>query len=283
LNLVRIPTLYGQWLHEKGLTFGKLPLTVASLSSPGYLVLLALAGYLFWATFRRSSRLEAAERRKAVFAAVLPLVFFMIAYLPPTMWQQYLAMPVPFIIVALAYPLTSLARGAGTPEGKGRYRLGALLVGLGVAVGVLTYPIVLYRSLAVLVPETWTPLQAHRTAQTMAAPIPPPRLVLTLGPLYALEGGCAIYSELSCGSIVYRIADRMTPAQREITHTAGPNTLPEVLTAHPPAAVILGVERSPYPKLDRIGRELEEPLRQSVPADWRSQTHDERLQVYLRP
>jgi hypothetical protein len=98
-----------------------------------------------------------------------------------------------------------------------------------------------------------------------------------------LEDGCAIYAEFSCGSIVYRIADRMTPAQRQITHAAGPNTLPEVLAAHPPAAVIVGVERSPYPKLDRVGRELEEPLRQSVPADWRSQTHDERLQVYLRP
>lgn len=276
LNLVRIPTLYGQWLHEVGMTYDKLALTVASLGTAGYLVLLVLIGYLVWMTLRHSSSVDTRERRKAVFAALLPLVFLAIAYIPPTMWQQYLAVPVPFIVIAFAYPLAGLRRGAEKPESKGRYALTAWLVGIGAIVVVLASPIILYRSLAVLVPENWTPIQLHKTSQEVAAKIPAPRLVLTLGPLYALEGRCDIYPELSCGSIVYRIADLMSAEERQITRTAGPKTLDGLLKTTPPAAVITGVEPSYFSF-------LEDPLRQSVPPNWRRETYGGRLQVYIRP
>lgn len=283
LNLVRIPTLYGQWLHEMKMTFDKLALTVISLGTPGYLVLLALVGYLLWMSWRHSSSLEAVEKRKAVLAALLPLVFFVVAYIPPTMWQQYLAVPVPFIVAAFAYPLAALCRGAGKPEGRGRYKLAGGLVGVGAIVVVFANPVVLSRSLAVLVPENWTPVQLHRMSREIAARISEPRLVLTLGPLYAVEGGGDIYPELAAGSIIYRIADRLSPEERELTHTVGPKTLPGLVATHPPAAVIAGVERSPIPKLDRIGQELEEPLQRAVPPDWRKATYGDRLQVYTRP
>ena len=152
----------------------------------------------------------------------------------------------------------------------------AWLVGIGAIVAVLASPLVLYRGLAVLVPENWTPIQLHKNSQEIAANIPEPRLVLTLGPLYALEGGCDIYSELSAGSIVYRIADRMSPEERQITHTLGPKTLNDLLAARPPAAVIAGVEPSYFSS-------LEDPLRQSAPPNWRRQTYGDRLQIYIRP
>ncbi|MHC4520694.1 MAG: hypothetical protein ACYTAS_19050, partial [Planctomycetota bacterium] len=105
LNLVRIPALYGRWLHEMGTVYSKLALTVASLTEPGYLALLAAAAYAAWTLVRNWSRLESEAKAKALLAAVLPVVFFVIAYIPPTMWHQYLAMPVPFLVIALAYPL----------------------------------------------------------------------------------------------------------------------------------------------------------------------------------
>jgi len=276
LNLIRIPTLYGRWLHEVGMTYGKLAMTFASFSTAGYLILLVLIGYLLWAGVRHRSGLDAQERRKAVVAALLPILFFVIAYIPPTIWQQYLAIPVPFIVIGFAYPLAALRRGAEKPDGRGRYRLAAWLVGIGAIVAVLASPLVLYRGLAVLVPENWTPIQLHKNSQEIAANIPEPRLVLTLGPLYALEGGCDIYSELSAGSIVYRIADRMSPEERQITHTLGPKTLNDLLAARPPAAVIAGVEPSYFSS-------LEDPLRQSAPPNWRRQTYGDRLQIYIRP
>lgn len=276
LNLIRIPAIYGRWLHEVGMTYSKLALTAVSLGTAGYLVLLVLTGYLFWITLRHPSNLDAQERRKAILAALLPIVFLIIAYIPPTMWQQYLAIPVPFIVIGFAYPLASLRRGAEKPEGEGRYVLAAWLVGIGALVAVVASPVVLYRSLAMLAPEHWTPIQLHKTSQEMAAKVPEPRLILTLGPLYALEGGCDIYPELSCGSIVYRIADLMSPEERQITHTVGPKTLNEMLATRPPAAVITGVEPSYFSF-------LEDPLRQSVPLNWPRQTYADRLQVYIRP
>ena len=127
-----------------------------------------------------------------------------------------------------------------------------------------------------LVPENWTPIQLHRASQEIAAKVPAPRLILTLGPLYALEGGCDIYPELSAGSIVYRIADRLSPGERKITHTVGPKTLNELLAARPPAAVIAGIEPSYFSF-------LEDPLRQSVPPSWHRETYADHLQVYVRP
>ena len=102
-----------------------------------------------------------------------------------------------------------------------------------------------------------------------------PKLVLTLGPLYALEAGCDVYPELSSGSIVYRIADRMTPHERRITRTVGPATLDEMMDERPPAAVIVGVERRQF-------ADLEEPLRRIVPPEWSRKDADS-LEAYVRP
>ncbi len=276
LNLVQIPTLYGRWLHEIGMVHGKIALTVAALATPGYLVLLALAGYLLWTTRRSWSSLDRMERRKAGVAVLLPLIFLVIAYVPPTMWQQYLAMPVPFIVLAFAYPLLALCRRAEESRGKGQHKAAFYVVGAAAMVAIVAYPVVLYRGLFLAMPERWTPMEVHRTSGKIAGDIHEPGPVLTLGPLHALEGGRDIYPALSCGSIVYRVADRLSAQERQITHTVGPATLGELVRAHPPAAVLVGVESSYFAS-------LEEPLRKLVPPDWRRDTYADTLQVYRRP
>ena len=77
------------------MTYGKLAMTLASFGTAGYFALLNLIGYLFWAVLRHPSGLDAQERRKAIVAALLPLLFFIVAYIPPTMlpkirdiWRQ---------------------------------------------------------------------------------------------------------------------------------------------------------------------------------------------------
>ncbi len=114
------------------------------------------------------------------------------------------------------------------------------------------------------------------SSSRIAAQARPPRLALTLGPLYALEGGCDIYPQLAAGSIVYRVADRMSAETRRLTHTVGPATLEELAAARPPSVVIVGVEPSYFAS-------LEDPLRRLVPSDWTRQTYDDALQVYLPP
>lgn len=276
LNLVRIPALYGRWLHEIGRTFGKVALTVDALRQPGYLVLVLLGIYLIWVAWRERSRLDGIERRKAAVAALLVPLFFTIAYIPPTMWHQYLAVPVPFITIAMAYPLAALRRHAAESKNAGWYRLTCGLVGAAVVFAVLAYPVVLSRCLFLAVPERWPPIELHRTAVKIGGDIQKPGPLLTLGPLYALEGCRDIYRELSCGSIVYRVANLMTAQERQITHTVGPKTLADLTGPHPPAGVIVGVEPSYFAS-------LEEPLRKLVGPDWRRDTYGDTLQVYHRP
>jgi 4-amino-4-deoxy-L-arabinose transferase-like glycosyltransferase len=307
LNLVPIPALYGRWLHEIGRVFSKPALTVAALSTPGYLVLLVLAGGLAWAcrhawrgplaSLPRGDRilpmLSEGEQRKALVTILLPLVFFVIAYIPPTMWQQYLAMPVPFLVVSLAYPLLALSRRADRRAGTGLplsgqmpgrpmpdtdtlWPRGTFILWAGALVAVIAYPVALYRIPFLATPQRWTPIELHSTGVAIAADLKEPGPVLTLGPLYALEGGRDIYPALSCGSIVYRVADRLSARQRQITHTVGPATLRELTLAHRPAGVIVGVEPSYFAF-------LEEPLRELVSSDWRRDSYGGRLQVYRRP
>jgi hypothetical protein len=283
LNLVRIPSLYGRWLHETGIVYGKLTLTADSLLTPGYIVFLILVFYCIGMAWRRSLDVSARERRNVRLTALLPALFFFIAYIPPTMWPQYLAVPVPFLAIALACPLAGLARKrenrsdcreTGRPGSP--CRVASWLVGVGAFVVIVANPVVLYRCLAIFVPEAWTPVTLHGESQDIAADVGEPRLVLTLGPLYAIEGGCDIYPELACGDIIYRVADLMSPDERQITHTVGPETLDELVKTRPPAAIIVGVEPSYFST-------LEDPLRRLAPPDWPRKTRKNGLQVYIRP
>ncbi len=106
-------------------------------------------------------------------AALLPLVFLLIAYIPPTMWLQYLAMPVPFIAIALAYPLLALDR---EPRDRKRQQILVRVSGTwglwpargAAAISVLAYPSVLSRAVFVLVPEKWEPVRVHRVSRELA-------------------------------------------------------------------------------------------------------------------
>jgi len=285
LNLVRIPTLYGQWLHQIGMVHNKYDLTRACLTTPGYFVLIALTIYLCLTIVCLRRRLKISNTKNLLLAALLPLTFFIIALIPPTMWRQYLAMPVPFLVMSLTYPLLYLRKLANRSGLNKHFKIASVFVAVCVLVAVVSYPVVLYRTVIVLVPESWVPMRVHRISEDIAeklktqnhvlSAVEGSKLILTLAPLYALEGGCDIYTELSAGSIVYRIADSLTPADRAVTHTAGPETLAALLEKNPPSAVILGVERG---KLAF----LEAPLRAAVGADWETKTYENGAVVYFR-
>lgn len=274
LNIVKIPMLYGQWLHEIGMVFDKFDLTFACLSRPGYLVLILLTIYLFAAIAVLRRRLKIESGRNLLLAALLPVVFFAIALVPPTMWHQYLGVPVPFLVVSLAFPL-SLLRRLGDKANVGKhFRIAAALTTLCAVVAFLSYPQALYRTPFALVPERWAPIEMHRLSQDIAGKTKEPKQVLTLAPLLALEGGCEIYTELSAGAIIYRIADSLSPQERRITHTAGPESLLKSLEEKPPSAVILGVEM----------QRLETPIYESVvKSDWKRESYRDGPTVYLRP
>jgi len=274
LNLVKIPMLYGRWLREIGMVHDKFALTFACLTMPGYFVLAALTVYLCLSMFFLRNKLKIASGINLLLAALLPAIFFIIALIPPTMWRQYLAIPVPFLVISFAFPLLYLRRLAGKEGISRHFKIATGLMVLCMFVAFFSQPIVLYRTPLAIVPERWVPIEIHKVSEDIAGKAKEPKLILTLAPLLALEGGCDIYPELSAGAIIYRIADSLPAEDRRITHTAGPETLAESLEKNPPSAVILGVE---------MGR-LEEPIYKSVVRpDWKIKDYENGPIVYFRP
>jgi hypothetical protein len=276
LNLVRIPALYGEWLHRIGRVHGKCELIYTCLTRPGYLALISMVIYVCLVTVWQRRKLTISNARSLLLAALLVLTFFVIALIPPTMWRQYLAMPVPFLIVSLAYPLRYLKIAAPDTAPNKHFRLAVFLLTVCLIVGVITYPVVLYRTPILLVPEAWVPVRVHKTSEDICQRAKPPKRVLTLTPLFALEGGCTIYPELSAGSIAYRVADSLTPAERAITHTAGPQTLGTMMENQPPSAVVLGLE------MDFLETPLFDSAIRPDELEWDKKVYDGGITAYFR-
>jgi len=276
LNIVKIPMLYGEWLGKIGMVWNKLDLTAFCLRQPGYLAIIAIAVYLGLAILFLRRRLKITKGRNLLLAGLLVAAFFVIAYVPPTMWRQYLAVPAPFIIIALAYPLLYLRKLGEAAKDARHFKIGCVLTGICVLVAAVSNDVVLKRLPLALAPEEWTPIIKHKISEELGQKVREPRKVLTLTPLLALEGGCDIYDELSAGSIIYRIGDSLTPEERAVTHTVGLNGLAPIVNASPPSAVILGVE-------DRHMAFLEDPLAAIVTSGWQKDILADGTVVFLQP
>jgi len=280
INVFRIHVLNSQWLRETGMVYDKFDLALFSLTQPGYLVLIALAVCLWAMAGRLGRRSKAVDVGNVVLAVLLPVTFFLIALMLPTIWRQYLAIPVPFLVVSLAYPLLCLRNLAGTSAAKPpgplagmRFKVACGLVGGCVLVATASYPAVLGRVPVAAAPEVWAPVELHKVSEDIARKTREPKLILTLAPLYALEGGCAIYTELSASPFSYRIGELMSAAERAATRTAGPETLDALVKQSPPSSVIVGVE------MDRLEDDL---LKAAVVSDWERKVYESGPVVYFR-
>lgn len=274
LNLIKIPALYGRWLQEIGMVHNKVGLTLACLTTPGYFVLIALLIYLFLVSVILRHKLKIADRKSLRLVVLLPVVFFVVALIPPTMWRQYLAIPVPFLVIALAFPLSYLRKLSDKGHVGRQFKIASITMAVGALIAIVSCHFVLTRTPFALVPEKWVPIELHKISEDIVAKAKEPRQILTLAPLVALEGGGNIYTELSAGAIIYRIADYLTPHERQITHTAGPKNLPALIEITPPSAVILRVE---MPRLEQLIDEI------IVKPDWEKKEYENGPIVYYSP
>lgn len=275
LNLFWLPMLNSEWLHKIGMFFGKFDLILIALTTPGYPVLVVITIQLWLTVLLLRRKLKISNITNLLLAVLLPLVFFIIALVPPTMWKQYLAMPAPFLVISFAYPLVYIRKLTDIPAHNKHFRVALALIVACALVSISLHPVVLRRIPKLANPLSWTPLRLHRISRDIAGRTKSAQPILTLAPLYAIEGGSNIYDEFSSGPFVYRIADYVTPADLEIAHAVGPETLCRLLEKSPPAAVILGAEPKP----------LEAPFLQAVASHsrrWDVKTYENGLIVYFR-
>ena len=172
------------------------------------------------------------------------------ALVPTPTWYQYFYAPVPFLALAAALGQGALSETAIRGPGR-RVRWG--LVALGIAAGpALINGAQVYtgylRDGAFLQPAGWVPVQAHRAGveirQLLDARATPGagRRVLTLAPLYPLEGGLQIYPALAAGPFAWRVAPLLPAGERQAFHIAGSADLNALVGADAPAAVLTGAE-----------------------------------------
>jgi hypothetical protein len=270
LNLLWIPALNGEWLRRVGMTYDKLSLTLESLTTVGYLAIIVIGICFCMLAVLCRQKLKAADPRGTLLSFLVAITMFGAAYIPSTMWRQYLAMPVAFIVIGFAYILMWFRKFNYIKY----FKINFIIFIAGTVITVASHTIVLQRIPRLFYLENWTAIKVHRISEDIAARIKEPKLILTLAPLYAIEGGCRCYTEFSAGPFVYRVADYMSGWDRDITHTIGARTLKTLVEKSPPSAVILCAE----PEF------LESALFEAVvKADWERRTYDNGITVYFRP
>ena len=107
--------------------------------------------------------------------------------------------------------------------------------------------------------DNWTPINLHQISKNIATETGKSNLILTLSPLYAIEGSGEIYTELSAGAFAFRVADRLSQQDKKNTHTAGVSDFRQIILTKTPAAVIIGPELTRFEKID---------LKSLVPQGW---------------
>jgi 4-amino-4-deoxy-L-arabinose transferase-like glycosyltransferase len=90
-------------------------------------------------------------------------------------------------------------------------------------------------------PGEWFPAKTHAYGQFIRE-LTGDGNVLTLAPIYVVEGDAAIYPEFATGPFAWRVAPLMSEADRMRYDIIGPDDLDAFLAASPPRAVLTGVE-----------------------------------------
>lgn len=276
IDVFRIHTLNSEWLRDLGMVYPRSHVAATVLLQSGYFILFVIAGFLFFILWMHRRQWQKTNVRLTVLGAMLTATAFVTALVLPTIWKQYLAPPVPLMVMAFAYPLAFLQRQFEAKGAPCSFRIAVILMGLATAMAVACRPAVIGRIAALRNTDLWTPIQVHRSSKDIVNNAEASTLVLTTAPLFSLEGGGRIYPELAAGVFPYRIGSMLSQEERRITNTVGPDGIEALVSESPPSVVLLGIETSPFAF-------LEEPLQTVVGEDWIQTSHADGLVAYHRP
>jgi len=238
INVFTIPVFNGQFLHQIGMAYNKGDMLWAFIKTPSCLLLVLTGLGLLAALIKNRAGAKLTNKTDVLLAPSLTALFFIIAFIPATIWFQYFAAPIPFLIVSFARPAAYLNRIAD----KRYIKAVVTLTGVSACLSVLFNPVVLYKMPALFNISGWSAVRLHRLSQQIGSEVKTPKLVLTLTPLLALEGRCSIYDEFSAGVFAYRVAEFLTERQKKLTRTPGPDNVDELIQKKQPLAVITGLE-----------------------------------------
>jgi hypothetical protein len=207
------------------------------LDQPGSLVLIVLLGLFALLTIFQKSSLRKGFLIHLIFLVLLPVSLLVGSFLPTPVWYQYFYAPLPFIILGILYSLAEL-NNHGLPlrlVSLGLFTLTVLWINVAHADQ--------YPNLRTLTrPGSWYPIQTRVLGykiNTIAAD----RRVLTLSPLFVLDGGGRIYPQLATGPFAWRVADLLTEEERHFYQVMSKNDLAEALKKQPTGGILVGLTK----------------------------------------
>ncbi len=198
---------------------------------PGNLLLVLPAVGALW---RVRSQLHPARAPELLFSLLLLPFLLAGAFAPTPLQEQYLYPLLPWcaftFLAALRYE-------------KRFYPLMAAASVAACLAFVLAAPRYWEGAEVALNPAEWNPLKVHARGERLAQLVAGEQ-VLTLAPIFALEGHAAVYPELVAGPLGFRVAPLLTPEDRKRYGLVAPQELDAHLAGQPPRAVFTGVHDS---------------------------------------
>ena len=172
-----------------------------------------------------------------IFLISLLLCLLAGAFLPTPTWYQYFYTPLPLIILGIIYTLSCLDRLSRPVHVKSLlvFILGIFLVNF--------FHFDQYPNLRRLAhPGSWYPIQTRVLGHKIQS-ITGDGRVLTLSPLFPLDGGAKIYPQYATGPFAWRVADLLTEEQRSLYRIGSKNELVRDLENHPPGGILVGLTK----------------------------------------
>ena len=209
LSYANLNTIYRQKTNYQVAmdTRGKLIYIYNILSTPSNALLLLIFIY-----YSITSKMHSGENRKhrmefAFIAILLP--FLLIGALAPTpSWPQYFFVLIPFIIVGIVYLMADSAISVGFLNRDTKLFL--IVVMLSMFYGIPHY----LNSNYFGSPNRWVTTRVHKLGSYMAKVVGNGK-ILTLSPIFPLEGGLEIYEEFAVSPFAWRTASLLTPKERK--------------------------------------------------------------------
>ncbi len=246
LEYARYNTLYRQEVgfvagdvSSVAMTFGgKLKyLARYVVSTPGTLLL--LLAFLFFALSLNAARIWRKPSRAFEMALVLALIPFLLlgSFAPTPAFFQYFYAPIPFLWLGVLYGVASFQ------EQKDKISWSLVLLAQVVVIA-SAYGLKGYENRGNLFkPGEWLAVQAHQAGLEISAEAGTSQ-VLTLAPLFPLEGGSRIYEEFATGSFAWRVAPFVPGEDRKAVGLVAADDLNHFLSAQSRVAILVGYEGS---------------------------------------
>lgn len=209
--------------------------------SPSTLVLIVGFAIGIWPLRRASWRDLTARPEIFTICLLLPFIFAG-CWIPIPPHRQYYYALIPILVLGNLYAV---------PVDRLPSRRIAWIVILLVAMEIMESIPTFWQDKTLFRPSRWESILVHRQGVEISKHVlrgP----VLTLQPIYPLEGKLSIFNELATGPFAWRTAPFLTTTQMKAFHVMDPDNINAVLTSRPPSAALTGAELA----MQKLPREM---------------------------